>query len=76
MLLLGSVGFAEKFLNRHLNEATQGKEADFPTPGRPAGTTETTHKLLEVQQWSKATSPVGFIPWCRAYSDLNIGCND
>lgn len=81
MLFLGSVGFAERFLNRHLSAARQGKEADFPTPGRSAGITKATHmdvnkKLLEIQQWSKAPSPVGFVPWCMANSDLNIGCND
>lgn len=66
MLLLGSVEFAESFLNRHLAEGTQGKVADFPTSGRCAGTTEIPHKdvkkLLETQQWSKAPSPVGFLP--------------
>ncbi|KAF2977090.1 hypothetical protein EK904_007875 [Melospiza melodia maxima] len=62
VLLLGSVGFSETFLNSQLSEAGQGQEADFPTPGRFDGITKTTQgckKLLEIQQWSKATSPVG-----------------
>lgn len=79
VLLLGSLEFAEGFLNRRLSEARQGKEADFPTSGRSAGITETAHmdgksswrynKEIQHLQW-------GFFPWCRANSDLNIGCND
>lgn len=42
MLLLGSLDFAGRFLNGHLSEAGQGREADFPTSGRSAGIIETT----------------------------------
>lgn len=62
MLLLASVGFAEKFLTRHLSEARQGKEADFATPGRSAGITKTTHKGVK-SSWRYNNGPKLHLQW-------------
>lgn len=80
MLLLGSLEFAERFLNRHLSETRQGREADFPTSGRSAGITETTHMDVKsscrCNNGPKLHLQWAFFLWCRANSAWNIGCND